>query len=605
VRGFHNSDYRELLNVEIRDASARAIPEDHIPLEQSQIGLSIWTSKEKEDFFSALSRLGRDNFREIALRVGSKSEVEVQEYIHVLHQATKDRNLEDIRNYPETGYQRYQPLLAFTDHPAAFEISEECCSVLERAGDAVSNRLESYEAQEEEATWGDIWLLTNSVSKFLESKGKSEGGEKEIQEILPAANLLNLKNWLNLPHRIFMNPAAPREEDNWQKLAEPGETPAIRATAFEDFHSLTVSITKRLVLTTLFQTMTRLRVTNANKIKHAQICLQDVDAAVKMLGLKSNSSDFWCGCPRRCTLNVYDDSRSNSDEIMTYNEVEQALGAETLVRSRSRSQSANQFRASSRPSSRADSEDLTESVSELQDSDSNDGSIHSPQFVSDLEDYESLEITGDELAGSNKRRGESRRKRIEEAKANKRAQEEYTQAFDEEANRLEEQRLWTLLRQDPPFEFKPEPVELPDRPKNIREGVGAPDWRDNLEYWSQWETLPTPVPAENFARNRKSKSDKERRQGYRTRSASHLSRRTIGIEMVDDESEEDRSKSGPDSAEEEVSDSSEDMPEQFLGGSDDEGAVDTEGWSRALRSPSFGADDFSEAEVAVKGEDEA
>ena len=638
VKGYHSNSYRELLNVEIRDASTRTIPEDHASLDQGQIGLSVWTSKEKEDFFSALSRLGRDNFREITLRVQTKSEIEIQECIHALHQATKKRNLEDSRSHPETGYHRYQPLLTFTDHPAAVEISEECCNILERAGDAISSRLASYESQKEEAKWGEIWLLTNSVSRFLEDKAKSEGGPEEVGDILPAANLLNLKNWLELSHRAFMNPAAPREEDNWQMVAEPGESPAIFATAFEDFFSLALSITKRLVSTTLFQTMARLRVTNSNNIKHKQISPQDVEAAVKMLGLQSNSNNFWRGCPRRCTLDIYDDSRNNSDATrLTYNEVEDALNVGNLDQSRSRSrsksaiQSKNPNRRSSSTESR-DSEEVSDFLSELQDSESDIASTHSEHFPSDLAGYESLEITDDEFPGSNKRRREARKKRIEEAKANNRALEEYTRAFDEEASRMEEQRLWTLLRLDPPFEIKPEPIELPDRPKNFRGGVVEPDWRDNLEYWSQWETLPTPIPAENFMKNRRRKAastERTGRQVYKTRLASRLTRRTIpsDIEMTEDES---NLESPDESAEEEVSDAVDDIAEQSAGASDeegpfdneeaelsdgdndiskqpleasaDEGAVDHEEWLRTIRSPSFGADDFSKTEAGFQGE---
>lgn len=608
LKGFHSSEYRDLLNVEICDASARTIPEDYIPLDGSQIGSSIWKPKEKEEFFSALSRLGKDNVSEIALRIGTKSEVEVQEYVHLLHQATEERNLEDIKNHPETGYQQ---LVAFTDHPAAFEISEECCISLERAGDAVSNRLESYEEQEEEAKWGDFWLLNANISKLFENKAKSENGEKEIEEILPSANFLNLKNWLGLSRRIFMNPAAPQEEDNWQNLAENGETPAIRATAFEDFHSLAVSITKRLVSTTLFQTMTRLRVTNANKIKHAQISLRDVDAAVRMLGMKSNSNEFWRGCPRRCTLDVFDDSHSNSSIYkMSYDEVEKALEKNVRAQSRSRSQSVNQLKDLSRSFSSADntidSEGLTDSLSEIQESDFSDKSTHSQQLEPDLEDYDSLENSDDEFTDSNKRRGESRKNRIEELKAHKRAQEEYTQAFDEEANRLEEHRLWALLHQDPPFEIKPEPIEPPDRPRNIREETGYPEWRDNLEYWSQWETLPSPVLADSFARNRQRRSENVWRRVYRTRSGSNLClRRTASVDIETSQYELGKDRSGIRyDYTDQIPNGSEDIPEQSLNESDDGSLADPEEWTRTLRSPSSGVDAFSEAKVAVKSEDD-
>lgn len=597
LRGFHNSEYRELLNIEIRNASERIIPEDYDPLETSQVGSSVWTSKEKDTFFSALSRVGRDDVRKTGLRIGSKSAVEVHEYVHALQQATEERVMEDGKG---------QRLITFIDHPAAFEISEECCSVLERAGDAISNRQESYEEQAEEAKWGDIWLLTTSISNILEKKIKTEYGEAEMGEILPAANLFNLKNWLDLSHDVFMNPASPREEDNWHNIAEPGETPAIRATAFEDFYSLAVSLTRRLISSTLFCTMARLHITNANKIKHAEVSIQDVDAAVKILGLESNRIEYWRKCPRRCTLDIFDESHSNPQEaMMAYDEVELALGKEACVRSRSRSQSTKQLVESGESFSdvddRLDSEELSDLDSQFKESSSYDDLIYPQPSEPDLEDHESLGITEDELTNRSNRRGESLKKRIEEAEINECAQEEYTERFDEEADRIEEQRLWSLLRQTPPFEIKLEPIDISNRPKLIRDRVEGRDWREKLEYWSQWEILPTLIPAEAFARTR----ELGLRGAHRTRS---LSSRTAStdVEMDYDASGDDRPETRNYLVEQEQSDTSQDKSEQTVDDSEEGGVDDTDDRPYALQSPPRGAGERRslELEATIKSEDE-
>ncbi len=351
LKPYYNNDYRELLNIDIGDTAAGRIQEDNYPLTAGQYGSSIWTPAEKDLFFTALARLGRDNVRGIAARMGSKSELQVQEYIQLLDHGIREK-------------QRYNTqLLGLIDMPAAIQVSDECSSVLERAGDALASREERAEGKIEKSKWADSWLLTKDVSRELEKRRKAEGGEEEVEEVLPAVNFFNLKHWLQLSEKVFMNPAAPYEEDNWQCLAEPGETPAIRATAFEDFHSLAVNLTKRLVSATLYCTMSKQRARNSKKIQHADVSPRDVEAAVNFLGLKANSNKFWIGTARRCHLQVVNDDLEADEEVdevegdedgdhyqpMTYEEVEAVLGS---LKSRSRSRSTSRI-PTPRPASRS------------------------------------------------------------------------------------------------------------------------------------------------------------------------------------------------------------------------------------------------------------
>jgi RNA polymerase I-specific transcription initiation factor RRN5 len=496
LKGFYSNDYRELLNVDIRDAGSKLVRAGQTPLEGSQIGSSIWTSKEKELFFSALSRLGRDDVLGMAAQIGSKSELEVHEYIHLLHQGMTEKRL-----YYQRG------LLYPTDFPTAFEISEECCSLLERAGDALASRQERSEEKVEQTKWGDTWLLTGDVSRWLDKQRKEEG-EQGIEKVLPSANLLNLKNWLELSHRIFMNPAAPREEDNWQMLAEPGETPAIRATAFADFHSLTVNITKRLISTTLFCTMSRQRAMASKKVKHAEVNPGDVEAAVKILGLKSNSKDIWIACIRRCNLNIIDDDdalKTGDGISMTYDEAEGALGGRIHYPSRTQSASRNEYTGTSAGGTGDEAEGAISPLSSDLDLEDGGLGVYTSEYPSsdELDDQDHLGISNGESTNLDSRQ-ERIARRIGARNANERAQERYTETFDAEADRMEEEQLWALLRQSAPFDVKIEPLEQVERPKNVRDAMGEPaDWRNNLEYWSQWETLSTPAPEEEFVRNRR------------------------------------------------------------------------------------------------------
>jgi hypothetical protein len=504
LKPYYNNDYRELLNIDIEDTALGRLQDDGFPLQASQIGSSIWTSAEKDLFFIALKRLGRDNVRGIASRIGSKSELQVQEYIQLLNQGINKKRLHENR------------LLVLTDIPAAIQISDECSGVLEKAGNALAIRLELAEEKIEQTKWGDSWLLTKEVSRWIEKRRKEEGGEDAVDEVLPAANLFNLKNWLELSDRVFMNPAPPYEEDNWQSLAEAGETPAIRATAFEDFHSLAVNITKRLVSTTLFCTMSRLRARDSNKVKHADINSGDVEAALNILGLKSNSNKFWIGCARRCHLQVV--NVDQEEQQMTHDEVEAALTSESRPRSRSTSRPA-ESRPSTRSSAHSDLPASSSSELSLDISSSNSSVMDYPPSGSEnigSDSSSSLSLSSSASAHFSSRRLQSKLKKKAARKNAEKAQDTYTEAFDMRASQLEEARLWTLLKQDPPFEFrKVEPVEELAMGKGKYGGAERGNWRDWVGYWSPWETMETLVLEEEFERNRRRISKKARRRETR------------------------------------------------------------------------------------------
>ncbi|CAD6452751.1 9eb5c61e-2dbd-4042-a422-debdd3d5d7fb [Sclerotinia trifoliorum] len=517
VKGFYSKDYRNLLNNEIYDAGARSILEDNIPLESSQIGCSFWSTEEKDLFFTGLSRLGKDNVRAIAARIGSKSEVEVQEYMQLLHQGLEEKKMYDAR------------LLDVTEYPIAAELTTECCDIMERAADGLALRQELYEEDVEEAKWGKYWLLTEEVIKSLEKKRSvsTTKDDKDIQDLLPAVRLLHLKNWLTLSERVFMNPSEPRE-DNWRQVGELGETPAIRATAFDDFHSLTVSVTKRLVSTVIFCTMSRMRAMDSNKTKAADINIKDVEAATKILKMDANSNEFWVKCPRRNYLSV---SREDdlSGSTMSYSEVETELRKEyNEKRSRSRSRSRPHV-------------DLPEDISEVYTSASDsllDTDLESPSDsdTSDhLDDNPFTQRSPSPFPSQSQSQSQSRsqRKSHLSPEAYEHALETHVSAFDARVSRSEEQRIWNLLGQDPPLDIKgAEDEELPEKPikkLDVEGESNGENWREK-GFWSEWEVMDV-VGVEEFVRNRERVGRKERRERLRkSREENEMAMRTnIGV----------------------------------------------------------------------------
>ncbi|KAH6673597.1 hypothetical protein B0J14DRAFT_591127 [Halenospora varia] len=497
LKSYYNAEYRELLNSAIQEASTKILQEDKESFKTSQLGVSIWTAWEKTTFFSALSRLGRDDIRGIAERIGTKSETEVHEYIRLLHQES-------------TGHQdgRY---ISYTDISPAIQVSEECCAVLDRAGDALASRQERREAQVEGKKWGEAWLVTDTVARQLDKHRKGAKGEEEFDEAFPAANLFHLNNWLELSEKVFMNPGAPHEEDNWRNLAEQGEIPAIRATALEDFHSLTVSITKRIISTVLFCTMSRQRAMSwTKKTKHAEISSDDVEAALEILGLPKGGQDFWIKSARRNHLRVINDESAVADKpsILPYDEVEAILSSlkRTRPRSRSRSRSRSQSRSrsrsmscSTRHASIASSHRSTGQSSGSDEEPSDSSIVDSDDIsMSELEtDSSTSQASTTQLTTSSHKGGY--RKSARARKAAERAHERYIEALDTNASKKAEQELWRILDQDPPFELEGEEVVEPQGKAKLQ---GGSDWRTYMEYWCEWEVFERPVERPAFEKNR-------------------------------------------------------------------------------------------------------
>ncbi|OBT45579.1 hypothetical protein VE00_03529 [Pseudogymnoascus sp. WSF 3629] len=502
IKGYYNDGYRQLLNNDIKDAASCSLPLDYPPLPSSQIGSSMWTTAEKGSLFTALGRLGKDNIAGIATRIGSKSKLQVQEYLDLLQ---RNRGTK-------------KPLV-LTDLPVAFEVGQECSQALEEAAEALAMRQERHEEMQEKAKWGDdSWLLTKDVNESVESRLSEPNGEQALAEVLPAAQLLNLGNWLELSTRVFMNPAG-RKDENWRYLIEEGDEHGIRATAFSDFQNLAISVTKRLISATLFCAMSRMRAKDMDtQTKHRQedVIGADVEAAAQMIGLSINSHNFWKRCPRRNNLQVFQRltlSHGNR-RPMEYDAVEDELNKQTpKQRARSRSRSRSRSNSASASGSRASS------VSTINASDIDISSDEERGYLS-IEPSEAshrdsaMETDYDSEAQAQQGHGDypplSPRPAASEhidhqaTTTSPESQElAYTDKFDMVASMDEEARLWALLNQNPPILVKDE-VDVLAKPKiKTRTKDDMVDWREKVEFWSPWETHESLPSEDKFAANQR------------------------------------------------------------------------------------------------------
>lgn len=481
-RSHLNPDYLDLLNRDIEDAAHRVCLEDDIDLPDSQLGLTYWSPLEKKQFFEALSRLGKHDLPGIAQRIGTKSAIEVKHYLRVLREAVIARRAQDRRFYLEPA-----------DYPAAVELTPQCCHAQEEAADAVSVRQETREIQREEGKWQVYWDITPKIAAELEKKQQQQQDDGAAN--LAFAKLFHVPRWLKLSDRMFMNSSMPGS--NWRNIdAKP---PSMWATTLDDFHSLALSITRRLVQTTLFISMSRIRAKSELRPETRNIVRKkDVEAAVASLGLSHNANDLWRKSARRLRLNVYEnpptrmDEEEEEEEPMAYEEVEAELSNEEPRRVESEESDTERVKPEARSGQEADDSAVDDdSDSQGKPRDEEERAVN--REVNEVLWYSAVGI----------RDLQSTRRALRLRVETERRQERHADAMDEYASYTAETDMWELLQKAPPAQrprAMPNPTRTPPQRSKLDIESLYPmnrTWADDLEYQAEWETLHRPVEPAN------------------------------------------------------------------------------------------------------------
>lgn len=467
----YNDGYRNLFNETVNEiVKGTLVDEGHL-LRSSQIGITMWSLYEKEIFFMTIAKRGRNDLPGIAAAIRTKSELEVHAYIQLLQKSTVEQHLHSPRNQ----------LFEISEIPGAFEVSQDCCAALELSADALSVLQQKEEEKLEKKKHNKLWLLNERALRWVNQHQNEEDGKMEILEHLPAGELLSLENFLKLSTNIFMNSSV--WENNWRCYCARKEFPSIYYTSFADFHRLAISITKRLIQSSLFFAMSRIKVTSSSRYKQKKsVRRRDISAALNVLGMQHSSQSFWVGAARRCNLAVYDNTEGQSsiDKKLPHDEVEKKLSqgydeSEQVVKNKP------QIHGTAATSQSDDDSDHSQY----------DNISNSSSTPTASEDSISLSISSqDEKYSTN-------RETLEEARDN------HAQALDNRASQDEELRLWALLGKEPPETIKPEEPALP-RPAAAERKTGddLDDWRSWVAYVPEWETYEVPVPARSFDRRR-------------------------------------------------------------------------------------------------------
>ena len=486
VKPFYNDKYRVLLNSTLKGMISRGYLEG-VPLPPSQIGVTSWSSEEKETFFFALARRGRHDIKGIAADIGSKSESEVYIYLELLQSTTAEKNAHVHR----------KRLLQIDDMEPALGVSQRCCAALDLAAEAVSVLQHLEEEKKERQGHASLSLLTPTLAKWANrSLLAGEEGEQEVLQALPAATLLNLKSFLTLSERVFMNSSV--AENNWRTYAEGRQSPSITYTAFSDTHTLAVSLTRRLIQSSLCFAMSRIRNmgTSSYYTPKPHVKTRDVVAALNVLGMEANGRKTWTGTARKCRLRVYEHvtHRKAQGKRYSYDEVEEILSKDNLgSRGRYRSRSAGNADVSQPPTDRSNASSV-EDVPEKPTSSSPDDTSTDQSESSFSDDGASSA----DLPSSSS----SRSKHGLTQQHHEQAEDAYLETCDQKASKEEEKRLWELLGEDPSTKMDLEPIDLPPVPRRAKRRK-SPDWTTWIDYSAEWENFDSPVPASSFAENRK------------------------------------------------------------------------------------------------------
>lgn len=428
----------------------------------SQNGAVVWTGKEKEVFFGVLSRHGKNGVKEIADAIESKSELEVLDFLSLLHRGMERHHLVDSRSRA----------VALGDIPAASEIGRQCCKKLDKYAELLSLNEQYFGDVAGKRKHRDVWIIDKDKAEEVD-KRIEKGDRNESQDVKDANNssvylaatFFHIGRWIQLSERLFMNPGDPREEDNWRNVAFADESPSITADALTDFYGLTISIMRRVMHSSIFFARSRLRNMKESAYEASRsVRRRDVNAALDVLGMKRNGFDFWVHLPRRCNLEVSDirNRKGWQAEYMSYGEVEDVLSKEERV------ETLNREKFTLRPKRRLPLQNFAIESEGYTNDDIQRPSSRSSSVSSLLESDDEIPVS---------------------------REDEHAEEVDRRTSSLEEVRLWKALDRPVPADLDiPIKSEDEEEPKTTRRPTAhrkrkedLVDWRDRTLYRSDWE----------------------------------------------------------------------------------------------------------------------
>ncbi len=453
----------------------------------SQIGAVTWEADEKVRFFEALPIIGSHSLPLLALRVGTKTQLEIRSYLNQLKKAETDRQL----------FEKQTKNISKADIPSAIEIGPDCEAHLEQAADALAAFQEQYDHAFGQQETNMPFVINHEVASWLDEKTEKSidsdddsEGEAEVSVSAPY-ELFHLLTFIDLSEKVFMHGSQRNADENWRAFAEDGETPAMTQQVVSEFHDLVINLLRRLVQTTLFLTQSRLRASTTQHQTPARAVVgEDIHAALTILKSESSLWDYWTKLPRRFGFRVVSGSNRKGDNVrkaLSYDEVE-AILAPRRSSGRRRSLSITSA-ASTETSARSEASSIAGDVKTTsEDTDvevvAEETSSHSPdEQTQEGTDSIEAEVTASKHART-LRVAPNKRKRLLGEEMDR-----YLEEMDQQARQEEEARLSSLLAVEGVGRIKQEQHKLGRRPKAPRKSVEElPTWAPI--YQAEWESHP-------------------------------------------------------------------------------------------------------------------
>lgn len=477
--------YKHLF-AESQEAAAHATLEDRQNIyEVSQLGSVVWTSTEKQVFFNVLDRKGKGGIREIAAAIGTKSELEVIEYIRFLHKALEG-------HYISEKHVERMPVLS--DIPAAMEVSQECCELLDEFGDILVFQENFHETEAGRKIHGDNWIITNTEAQDLVNPDDTVRGDLRL-----AAEMFNVPDWVRLSQVLFMNFGGSKAQNNWHwfatgqdQIISEGQSVSMTAESLVDFYALAVSVTRRLVQSAIFFSMSRVRsASRSGRDRKRHVRMQDVRAAVEVLNMKHRRPNF-VDVARRNELTIKDihNRKGWVSSVFSYDEAEEIIDKNEWFR----------YRKDGTRSRKRHFEEVSDEEAEDEEED-DDGEMEEshpatePEPESDVESEPLSEVDNDDnqsLRTHDSSELSSHLGPSDELEMELDPEEQQAENADlhascrHEANirRLMDQPLPSTLEQN----LKAEEAEAESKQQYERRNrQGIMEWRDRTLYRSEWE----------------------------------------------------------------------------------------------------------------------
>lgn len=542
-------DYSKFFEDEKGYFTFSKVDEDAEILSVSEHGAVVWTATEKEKFFNHLDRKGRNGIREIAAAIGTKSELEVMDYLNFLHEGLISHHLQGLQH----------DMVILNEVPAAVEVSESCRAELDKCADVLAMKEDWEQSMVNRKRYGNNWVIADPQARKLV---KNDSNEPLRGSIHLAAAILNVPNWVNLSRKIYMKFGGRREEDDWMNIKQTDtETPSMSGEALMDFYALTLSITRRLIQSSIFLAMSRFRQLKqiGDEDLNPNIRTEDVEAAIDILNMKHTRGHFVFDAVRRNGLTVVDvrNEKGWKPRVLSYDEVDKVLNGadiDELHSENARFQSEQgdyddsededfededeAAERHSQPSEPAQAEPEPAAALEAQagaddaDDEDDDGDEAQDQYQDQQQPAEpepepfreepplEQDIKPDEPDPEDSDfHPLSRRLSVQsflssgEEEQGSDAEEEHAERHDQESSRAAEMKLWALLRQPAPpglrtplFTKQQLKDDVRNRPvimrKTRHELTG---WRDLTLYHSEWEEYGSDAPnlVDELAENRR------------------------------------------------------------------------------------------------------